>query len=253
MNPEQITKISADQVSNQILNIGIQLGQANQKADTAIIVAVVSGLFAIVAAFVAGYFRWKISEMAQVHEKKLNEINQSHEKRLSEMDKEHEKQWAFVNRKVILIDRAIEVCWKIIFNKLAIADLKWTAAHENIFLLQKDAWIIESEMAVYASQELVDAFAEYKNYISNISPETIRANWNEIIDKGRNCLMLCRKHLGKDVSEKYEEFAKNLITSPPLEEEVKAITVNVNSLGALTATTSTLTPKIITENNSTKG
>ena len=254
MNAENIAALATEQINNQSTNIGILIGQATQKADTAIIAAVVAGIAAIAAAIftavITGRFNSRISELNRQHEQRIHDINQVHEKRLSEMDKEHQKQWAFIGRRVELIDQAIEVCWRIIFNKLAIVDLSWKPAYENLFALQKEAWVIESKMVVYSSEEVVDAFSDYRSFITALSPNEVRPKWKDIFERGQKCLHLCRQHLGQEVSEKFEDFTNKF--NPPSKEEVKAITVNINSLGTLSATTSLFPAKVITENNSSQ-
>jgi hypothetical protein len=199
--------------SEQITSIAIKVGELSQTANIAIWVAGISALAAIIAAILAGYFKWK----------------------LNELDKKHQKQWAYMAKRSQLIDAATEVFPRMLYNKLLIAHNNNPQAAHNLFELQKDVLVIESQLVVYASQELADAVFEYKNLIVNMPNEEFLKKWGEIYKKGNEYLVLCRKYLGNDVSEKFEDFAKKLIEEPVVEQSA-TLTVSANTMGSVTIT-----------------
>ena len=195
--------------TEQITNIAIKVGEAEQKADIAFWVAIISAIAAVGAAIIAGYFKLK-----------LNNAN-----------KQHEKQWAYIAKRSQLIDQAIEVLSRMMFNKLLIVYHNDVLAASNLFVLQKDALVIESQFVVYASQELADACYEFKNLIVNTPNNKFLEQWGDIYKKGNEYLVLCRKYLGGDLSEKFEKFAEKLIESPPIEQVTK---ITVSTMGGIT-------------------
>jgi len=161
----------------------------------------------------------------------------------------HQKQWAYISKRSWLIDNAIEIVTRMMFNKLLITDHDDSVAHQNLFILQKEALVVESQMVVYADPEIVEAFSEIKELILSTNIQGFRKKWNEINQKGRDCLMVCRKHLGRDISDKFKDFEKRLTSELPAREESLVITASTNSMGSISLTSTLHEPKVITENN----
>ncbi len=101
------------------------------------------------------------------------------------------------------------------FNKLLIIHHNNADAAVNFFVLQKDALVIESQLVVYGSLELADAFADFKDIIANTPNDQFLQKWTEIYNKGHECLLKCRKALGSDISENFKEFSRKLTIHPP--------------------------------------
>jgi len=197
--------------AEQITNIAIKIGELQQKTNTALWVAVISAGGAIVAAVIAG---------------RLNG-------RLQVLQQEHQKQWAFINKRTSLIDSAVEISIRMMFNKLLLA---YYPAHAeapiNLFVLSKDALSIESQMVVYGSLEIAEAFADSRESILGCPNDQFLKRWDEIYKKGQNYLLLCRKTLGTDIGEPYKEFQRKLQTPPPREQVPTVVTAN--TMGGLT-------------------
>lgn len=197
--------------SEQITNIAIKVGEVGEKANIAFWIAIISAIAAIGAAIIAGYFKLK----------------------LNKAEKQHEKQWAYIAKRSQLIDHAIEVFSRMMFNKLLIAhNVDTVQAANNLFLLQKDALVIESQLVVYASHELADACYEFKNLIINTPNNEFIGPWGEIYKKGSEYLSLCRKQLGGNINEKFDQFAQKLIQKPPI-EQAESIKVSENTMGGI--------------------
>lgn len=179
--------------AEQITNIAIKIGELGKTANFSLGIALLSGLVSLFCAFIAGYFKWK-----------LNKINE-----------EYQKQWAYISKKSLLIDNGIEVMAKMLFNKLILSyyssDIQ---AQQNLFLLQKDALVIRSQLVVYSSLQIVESLLDFENLIVQTPNEKFREKWQEIYNKGNELLLLCRQHLGIAISEKFKEFAKKLIEIP---------------------------------------
>ncbi len=197
--------------TEQITNIGIKIGEAGQKADVAIWIAIISAIAAVVAAAIAGYFKFK----------------------LNEADKNHQKQWSYITKRRQLIDAATEIFPRILYNKLLMAHGPNPQAADNLFLLQKDILVIESQLVVYASQELADAVFDYKNLILGTPNDQFFKKWSDIYKKGNEYLVLCRRYLGNDISEKFESFAEKLIKEPLL-DQTTAVIASTSTMGSIT-------------------
>ncbi len=181
-------------MDNQITNIAIKIGELSAKSSFTLNVAIISAIAAIISAAIAGIFAWK-----------LNLAN-----------KQHEKQWAYINKISLLIDNGIEIFTRMLFNKLLIAyNIDITTATQNLFLLQKDALVIESQLVVYGSLEIVHAIYNFKNLITQTPNQDFIKKWGEIYQKGNELLLLCRKELGEKLSEKFTDFARALTETPP--------------------------------------
>lgn len=181
-------------MDNQITNIAIKIGELGAKYSFTLWVAGVSAIAAIVSAAIAGIFAWK-----------LNLAN-----------KQHEKQWAYINKVSLLIDNGIEIFTRMLFNKLLIAyNIDTPTATQNLFLLQKDTLVIESQLVVYGSLEIADAVYNFKNLITQTPNQDFLKKWGEIYQKGNELLLLCRKELGEKLSEKFTHFARTLTEIPP--------------------------------------
>ncbi len=181
-------------MDNQITNIAIKIGELGAQTSFALRVALISAFAAIISAIIAGLSTWK-----------LNQAN-----------KQHEKQWAYVNKVSTLIDSGIETFSRLLFNKLLIAyNIDSLNANQNLFLLQKDILVIESQLVVYGSLELADAVYDLKNKIIQTSPLDFLNRWSEIYQDSHGLLLLCRKELGEKLSEKFKDFAHKLTEIPP--------------------------------------
>ncbi len=124
-----------------------------------------------------------------------------------------------------------------LFNKLILAYKKEdNKASENLFLLQKDALVIESQLVVYASPELVDAFYDFKNFIIQIPKEDFLKKWSDVYQKGHKYLLLCRQDLATGITESFKSFEEKLTKEPPTTPE--EVTVETNALGGFSTDTS---------------
>jgi len=196
--------------TGQITNIAIKVGELGTKASIAFWVAIISAGAAVFSALIAGFFAWK-----------LNNAN-----------KEHEKQWAYVAKTSLLIDNAIEIFSRMLFNKILIVAYNDPQAQQNLFLLQKDMLTIESQMVVYSpSLELAEALADFKNLIVQTPNEEFLQKWNDIYQKGHKYLLQCRKCLGIQISEKFKEFKEKLVEAPP--KEAAEILVKADTMGTI--------------------
>ena len=172
-------------VDQQIINIAIKIGAIEQKANFAFWGAFISAIGAIIAAGVAGYFKWQ----------------------LSQAQKQHEKQWAFVGKKTLLFDAAIETLVRMLWNKLLITNNMYVElANNNLFLLQKDCMVIESQLFLYGNQALAEAVAAFKEKIIITNLAAPGNQWEEIMEEGRRQLFLLKQDLGTSVTEGYEKF-----------------------------------------------
>jgi len=202
-------------MDNQITNIAIKIGELGAKYSFTLYVAVISAIAAIISAIIAGIFAWK-----------LNCAN-----------KQHEKQWAYVGKVSTLIDNGIDIFARLLFNKLLIAyNIDTQVANNNLFLLQKDILVIESQLIVYGSLELGNAVYDFKNIIIQTSNEEFINKWGDIYQEGHKLLLLCRKELGDKLSEKFKDFAQKLTevlpSSPPGSSfDAKLISSTKSSIG----------------------
>lgn len=192
----------------QVTNIAIKIGELGTKVDFTFWVAIISAIAAIGSAAIAGIFAWK----------------------LDKVNKEHHKQWSYVAKTSSLIDDAIEIFSRMLFNKILIAYYNDQQAQQNLFLLQKDLLTIESKMVVYGSLELAEAIANFKNLIVQTPDKEFLLKWEELYKKGHEYLLKCRGSLGTQISESFEEFKNKLVGVPP--EGVKGIVAN--TMGTIT-------------------
>ncbi len=119
------------------------------------------------------------------------------------------------------------------FNKLLLAYYPNHAeAPSNLFLLSKDGLSIESQMVVYGSREIAEAFSSFRGIILNCPNDQFLQKWDEIYGKGQEYLLLCRETLGTDIGESYHEFQRKLQPPPP-KEQVPAI-VKASTMGSVT-------------------
>lgn len=197
---------------DQVTNIAIKIGEAQQKADFAIWVAVIAAVGAVAAALVAGYFKLQFNKA----------------------QKEHDKQWAYVAKKSSLIDSAIEVGIRMMYNKLILAHYPTNAeAALNLFVLSKDGLVVESQMVVYGSQEMATAFSDFREAILSCPSEQFLSKWSEIYKKGQECLSLCRQSLGVAVTESFKQFQSGL-QQPPSKEQTPVSAAT--TMGSITLT-----------------
>ncbi len=159
-----------------------------------ILVAIIAAGSAIISAIIASIITYKLN--------------------LS--DTQHKKQWAYVDKITSLVDNGIEIFTKMLFNKLLIAySVDVETASNNLFLLQRDILVIESQLVVYGSLELADVVYSFKNLIVQTPNEDFLKKWGEIYQEGNRLLLLFRKELGEKLSEKFADFAKDLTQIPP--------------------------------------
>jgi len=196
--------------SEQITNIAIKIGEIGAKANFSFWIAIISAVAALSSALIAGLFAYK-----------LNLVN-----------KQHEKQWAYVAKVSLLIDNGIEIFSRMLFNKLSIVYYKDINAYQNLFLLQKDILVVESQLVVYGTLDLADAVYSYKNLIIHTPDDKFLEEWQNIYKKGHEMLLLCRKHLGMKISEKFEDFTESLTKIPPKAPE--GVLIGTNAIGAVT-------------------
>jgi len=193
-------------MDQQITNIAIKIGELQQQSSSAF-----HQSWLAIAVAIIGFFGTVIAAS----------ITASLYRKLHQQQKEHEKQWAYIGKRSLLIDQAIEVCSRMMFNKLLVIHHNNADAAVNLFVLQKDALVIESQLVVYGSLELADAFANFKDTITNTPNDQFLQKWTEIYNKGHECLLKCRKTLGSDISENFKEFSGKLTVQPPSKEELK--------------------------------
>lgn len=181
-------------MDNQITNIAIKIGELGARTSFALIVAFISAVTALASAIIAGIFAWK-----------LNLAN-----------KQHEKQWAYINKVSMLVDNGIEIFTRMLFNKLLIAyNIDTQIANQNLFLLQKDILVIESQLVVYGSLEIAEAAYNFKNIIVQTPNQEFLKKWGEVYQKGNELLLLCRKELGDKLTKKFADFTEELTKIPP--------------------------------------
>jgi len=149
----------------------------------------IAAIGAAIAAGIAGYFKWQ----------------------LSQTQKQHEKQWAFVGKKTLLFDAAIETLVRMLWNKLLITNnLYVELASNNLFLLQKDSLVIESQLFLYGNQALADAVAIFKEKIIATDLKAPGNQWAEILEEGKKQLNMLKSDLGTSVTEGYRNFKSKL-------------------------------------------
>jgi hypothetical protein len=186
-----------------IINISITtIKEIIQDPKLTIAVAFISGLFVLLSKFID----WLISSV------RLN----------------REKQSYYFNKTCILVENGVEVFLRIIFNKLLIA-YKITPVEtwkNNIFLLHKDILNIESLLVIYAPQEIIEPFADFRAFILSLKDELAAEKWNEIYSKGSNYLGKIRKSLGITLGKNFKDFMEDLKSGAP-KEEIKNLDVNV--------------------------
>ncbi|MBM3246708.1 MAG: hypothetical protein FJZ13_05240 [Candidatus Omnitrophica bacterium] len=190
-------------------DIAIKIGEIGAKASFALIVAIISAAAAVISAIIAGIFAW----------------------RLNLANKQHEKQWAYINKVSLAVDNGIEIFARMLFNKLLIAyNIDTQVAAQNLFLLQKDILVIESQLVVYGSLEIAEAVNSFKSIITQTPNQDFLKKWEEVYRKGSDLLLLCRKTLGERLSEKFTDFANRLTRMPPT--IAPGATVNAKLIGS---------------------
>lgn len=197
--------------AEQITNIAIKIGEISQKADFTLLAAVIAAIGAVFASAITGYVAW----------------------RSSRTEKEHQKQWAYLGKKSTLIDSAIDVAVKMMFNKLALVYYGYGQARDNLFILHKEALVIESQFIVYGSPDLANAFADFRERVISCPNEQFVGKWDALYKKGQEYLELCRISLGVNVTERYEKFAARLGRPPAREEAQTAKIVEANTMGGV--------------------
>ena len=197
--------------TEQITNIAIKIGEISQKADFTLLAAVIAAVGAVCASAITGYVAWKASGA----------------------EKEHQKQWAYLGKKSTLVDSAIDVAVKLMFNKLALAYYNYNQAYDNLFILHKEALVIESQFIVYGSPDLAEAFADFRERVVSCPNEQFIGKWGELYKKGQEYLELCRVSLGVNVTEPYKKFAERLAQPPAREDAQTAQIVAANTMGGV--------------------
>lgn len=186
-----------------ITNIAIKIGELSAKTSFAIIVAIIGAIASIICAILAGCF--KIT---------LDKANQR-----------YQQQWAFIGKKTLLFDAAIEICSRMLWNKLLLAANKLPSlAQDNLFLLDKDCLVVETQLLLYGNQNLADALRAFREKIINTPENKVREEWTNIIDEGRKQICELKKDLYGSLTERYETFASKL--KPPDINEVSENAVN---------------------------
>lgn len=137
------------------------------------------------------------------------------------MEKQHQKQWAYIQKRSLLIDNAIEICARMMFNKLLVVYNNDSAAAANLFVLQKEELVIESQFVVYGSLELAQTLMNFKDLIIQTPNSEFISKWKDIHHKGHEYLLLCRRTLGNNLSQKFEKFSSELKVIPPTKAEVE--------------------------------
>jgi hypothetical protein len=197
--------------TEQITNIAIKIGEISQKADFTLLAAVIAAAGAVIAAVVTGYVAWKANKA----------------------EKEHQKQWAYLGKKSALIDSAIDVAVKMMFNKLALVYYRYPQAYDNLFILQKEGLVIESQLVVYGSADVAAAFSDFTEQVISCPNEQFVGKWGELYKKGQEYLELCRVSLGVNVTEPYKKFAERLAQPPAREDAQTAQIVAANTMGGV--------------------
>jgi len=132
----------------------------------------------------------------------------------------HEKQSFYFQRSCFLIDTGIELFLRVMFNKLLISYKIEPLAtwKNNIFLLHKDILTVESSLVIYAPQEIIEAFADFRSYLFNLNDESAANEWSNFLNKGSECLGKIRKKLGKALDVSFKDFLKELKSTDPREK-----------------------------------
>ena len=197
--------------TEQITNISFKIQQLSDKADITLWVAVIGAIASIIAAIVAGIFAYKSNQ---------NNI-------------QHQKQWAYVTKRSLLIDNAIDTMIKMMYTKLLICDHNSQPAKDNFFSLQKDALLIESQLVVYGAQKIAEAIDDIKTDIIQCPDKDFRNQWTTIYNKGTKYLNECRQYLGRDLGKDFKDFENELTTNPPPSIEIVPRGVTANTAGGL--------------------
>ena len=177
----------------QIVSIALQIQNISSKIDFTLIVAGIGAGAAILSAIIAAISALKVLKF----------------------NIEHQKQWAYISKRSQLIDNGVDTIIKMLFTKLLICDHDTQAAKDNYFALQKDALLIESQLVVYGSQEIADAFNDIKIDILQCPDKEIRQRWEAIYKKGTDYLNVCCKYLGDDLGKDFKAFKRELTETPP--------------------------------------
>ena len=197
----------------QLVSIAFQVQNISSKVDFTLIVAWIAAGAAILSAIIAAFAALQVLQF----------------------NIEHQKQWAYITKRSQLIDNGVDTIIKMLFTKLSICDYNTQAAKDNYFALQKDALLIESQLVVYGSQEIADAFYDIKTDILQCPDNEIRQRWEAIYKKGTDYLNVCRKYLGDDLGKDFKAFKRELTDTPPPVGTVP-MGVTANTAGGLTIT-----------------
>jgi len=143
----------------------------------------------------------------------------------------HEKQSFYFQKTCLLIDNGVELFLRVMFNKLLISYKlnpleTW---RNNIFILHKDILSIESLLVIYAPQEIIEAFAEFRSYIFGLKDELAAEKWSEFYKKGSECLEKIRKKLGKALDANFKDFLNQLKSVTPQEKAENLIEKELKS------------------------
>ena len=131
----------------------------------------------------------------------------------------HEKQWEYFKTQMALVNAAVDVMWRLIFNKLVLCDHGTNVASKNnLFLLEKDAFTIESLLLIYAPESFAAAVAEMRGLILSIPDKDFRKRWDEMYGRGREITLKVRKEMGEGLEKPFEGFVSELKGPPPSAE-----------------------------------
>ena len=183
----------ASNIVIQIQNLQQQTNATLQQANATYTVAVIAAVAAVVTAFIAGGFViWQVCYRI-----------------------DHEKQWFFFQKNVMVLETAIDLCWRMIYNKFILASFPQDqAAAARLFEVHKDVNYYESLMVLYGDHDLAEKLAEIKDMIINTSHDRFIVEWPKLYKKGQEYLYAARKFIGSGLSEKLDEYKKKLETMP---------------------------------------
>jgi hypothetical protein len=174
-----------------ITNIAIKVGELGTKTSVAILVACVGAVATIISTLIAWNFK----------------------KRLDISQKQYSQQWAFIAKKTLLFDTAIETCSRMLWNKLLLSSDQFSnLAKNNLFLLQKDCLVIEAQLLLYGNQELAKALGNIRNKIIMTEDDKFAEKWSEIIESCLKEIYVLKNDLYGAITEQYKAFTEKLKT-----------------------------------------
>ena len=145
----------------------------------------------------------------------------------------HEKQWEYFKTQMSLINSATDILWRIIYNKLVLCDHATnSAAKSNLFLLEKDAFTVESLLVVYGPESFGVAVGSMRELILSIPDKDFRKRWDEMYAEGRKKLLEIRVEMARGLEKPFEGFVSEL-KGTPQSLSAPADIVGVNSMGAV--------------------